>query len=1335
MQDSAQGWWPNHWRYRYAPYAGMTDDQYPWWALDHGNIVNAAPIHGRVRGVTGVWHSDPGAGASPYVRWTPLAGSKSAWCGLRATNDNSVIDPITKNPYNGSLAEFIREAGNTQAQVTVVNYPGYGNQWDQILYRDLQPASGQPLEIAFLYRTRMSTSYTTAASSRTGWFHGDPLGSVTSPAYPGNFISSSAAGSNAPRDSFSVYIGIPVDDANCLYSDGTIKPVYDKQRRWFDEVIRVFDAPYYELLGQAGSAPADTLSPAVSWDQIIPWNVPAYANGPTVAALYNDVSNPSHIVRLVFRVKTNYNYSDEDYGNATTVANGFASYGRGAALIDDVKMNGTVIGDFEPAGLDIDNSLAVAATAAWKSTGKPTALYVHPENVNLVTWKDLCGAPHSATSHCNVQGIVMSAGNADQFGSIADSRYESMSEMIYGMVSPTINMVTNPDNVTANPMGITGAMTIATDDYYLDYDINFAAFVLSQTGTLWNFGIAAYPAKTASGNLAWGDIVRAPYRFFQSFDGCQPDIEPLKGYSMLHTDAASGIPDSVRVYLGLTAECFYFGGSCNTTDGAYFDNISFVMANQLGGSAVGSLAADIWQFFNDAFPVNGLASDNVAAGSAAFDTTTALVKSAINTTASTGDALRFDVLADSVVINAPDGTGADPTMRVDLVFRILPGPGNYQIAAGRAFPPTSGMKLLKVPTNQSQLAVSGDNSFWGQYMATPGAFASGNHHSGAWWDYLTWNSARMDTAETNIFPVVGKAGGVGNGSYQSTYHELDPHFQTLGIVKTQCFVIDTSLSATSANISCDSTVAIAWLTTVPRSRTGWNGIYGTKEYTKIIPDGLLTPGSHVQYFYRKQANDGSGDFVMLPDTTTIWPQNNEGPNYDAHRWQHFGVLPDRWKDVAFGGAGAACMLYIDNNNRRGDQQVWVSVMDSIGGTGAQKWGANNGWHATGGGFGLNPTANASVAAAFIPNKNQQPGTAWDMYAVKASESAQTGGTHIGNRYANQAGMGLMDGKTASIGPRKAWLRSYYRFASWLTGDLNTQMVGPFTNVGEDDLGLIEDFLATPGGTTMPRALFVQGDGFAEDAAAQGADHLAFLNNYLFAGFRTGSYTNLTPGLVGCPDLTVSSSITTHGDVYAVQNSCTTTNDVLTVGTVESQAISDYQNVGVNGPYHASIEHVATGTYNWHSVIDAWDIYNTYGRYCATSNGRLAYYYNLMTNTFGGLCGNWGTPATTLDVPQLGHAGQFVNFMKVGNSVMRSGAKATINFGVESTGRVSVNLYDVTGRHVRTLADRTFQAGNDHSLTWDGSDDSGSQVARGVYFARIQYAAKGAAINGRVVVLR
>jgi flagellar hook assembly protein FlgD len=78
--------------------------------------------------------------------------------------------------------------------------------------------------------------------------------------------------------------------------------------------------------------------------------------------------------------------------------------------------------------------------------------------------------------------------------------------------------------------------------------------------------------------------------------------------------------------------------------------------------------------------------------------------------------------------------------------------------------------------------------------------------------------------------------------------------------------------------------------------------------------------------------------------------------------------------------------------------------------------------------------------------------------------------------------------------------------------------------------------------------------------------------------------------------------------------------------------------------------------------------------------------------------------------------------------MRQGA-STVRFGVAQTGRVQVNIYDVAGRRVRNLADRVFPAG-EHVLEWDGSDDAGGRVARGVYFIRSSVQ-KGA---GRIIVL-
>jgi len=47
----------------------------------------------------------------------------------------------------------------------------------------------------------------------------------------------------------------------------------------------------------------------------------------------------------------------------------------------------------------------------------------------------------------------------------------------------------------------------------------------------------------------------------------------------------------------------------------------------------------------------------------------------------------------------------------------------------------------------------------------------------------------------------------------------------------------------------------------------------------------------------------------------------------------------------------------------------------------------------------------------------------------------------------------------------------------------------------------------------------------------------------------------------------------------------------------------------------------------------------------------------------------------------------------------------------------VEVFDVQGRRLATLADRGFDAGA-HVLLWDGRDASGTRAARGLYFVRL-----------------
>ena len=60
----------------------------------------------------------------------------------------------------------------------------------------------------------------------------------------------------------------------------------------------------------------------------------------------------------------------------------------------------------------------------------------------------------------------------------------------------------------------------------------------------------------------------------------------------------------------------------------------------------------------------------------------------------------------------------------------------------------------------------------------------------------------------------------------------------------------------------------------------------------------------------------------------------------------------------------------------------------------------------------------------------------------------------------------------------------------------------------------------------------------------------------------------------------------------------------------------------------------------------------------------------------------------------------------------------ISFDVPRSGPVSLAVFDVRGRRVRTLVDASLEAGR-HRVTWDGRDAHGAAAASGVYFARLK----------------
>jgi len=77
-------------------------------------------------------------------------------------------------------------------------------------------------------------------------------------------------------------------------------------------------------------------------------------------------------------------------------------------------------------------------------------------------------------------------------------------------------------------------------------------------------------------------------------------------------------------------------------------------------------------------------------------------------------------------------------------------------------------------------------------------------------------------------------------------------------------------------------------------------------------------------------------------------------------------------------------------------------------------------------------------------------------------------------------------------------------------------------------------------------------------------------------------------------------------------------------------------------------------------------------------------------------------------------------------------KTTIGFQIPKQGKVVLRIYDVLGRSVRNLIHAEFPAGR-HTVTWDGRDDSGKNVASGVYIYRLEAGNKS--MSNKMILIR
>jgi hypothetical protein len=124
------------------------------------------------------------------------------------------------------------------------------------------------------------------------------------------------------------------------------------------------------------------------------------------------------------------------------------------------------------------------------------------------------------------------------------------------------------------------------------------------------------------------------------------------------------------------------------------------------------------------------------------------------------------------------------------------------------------------------------------------------------------------------------------------------------------------------------------------------------------------------------------------------------------------------------------------------------------------------------------------------------------------------------------------------------------------------------------------------------------------------------------------------------------------------------------------------------------------------------------------------YYKITAVDFSGNQSGPATPGTMTGVRMPAVPERYALYQNVPNPFNPS---TSIGFEVPNGGgRVLIQVFDVTGRLVRTLLSGKVEAGRT-SVPWQGLDNNGQPVSSGIYFVRMK--AHGYAATRKMALLR
>jgi hypothetical protein len=478
---------------------------------------------------------------------------------------------------------------------------------------------------------------------------------------------------------------------------------------------------------------------------------------------------------------------------------------------------------------------------------------------------------------------------------------------------------------------------------------------------------------------------------------------------------------------------------------------------------------------------------------------------------------------------------------------------------------------------------------------------------------------------------------------------------------------------------------------------------GLPEGTEILPNDLFVPGTEIQY-YLKAKYAGSNDWFHLP--------NNAPDSYYTFRvLPMYRQHPNAWAGVVWPG---------------------LIVADHFGGLG--NWGEFWWWGwqygGTAGGFETN--------ADRIGRHLTDAGYEYDIYRKLAPTSGMRNG--IGRWW---AAPGSPQGPGAT----------FVQFLAYTHCMMNTGYV--FRNsIEERDVNMINIWLGlySPPG----RFFWLSGDQVARELDSHAPWGSQLLNNTLCAIYPSLNYPEVPP-----PDYTycllvnaVSSGPFVQVPYVARMNGCPRMFNVIGVSGAAGCNAAAQREYDLRAPTrYAAVSNEVNVMPTYKTFMEGYDHclirsddYLGFpdcggsGKALANGNHNVPGDGNdsILTDwlasvlSWGGLVPPGLVDSSMVSVnPDAAVASALVSWLAQAYPNPMN-PTATIKYTVGAPGRVTLRVFDVTGRVIRTLVDETKATGA-YSVIWDGTNDRGERIPSGVFF--YQYEAPGYKSAKKLVILK